>query len=941
MYMIACSSAVAVVAALACAFPSLAPAQSRIPKLLTVAEWDCLPVDSGITAALESFDQDAGYTITGTKDPEGRRVRISGDTLMLDAKNLPFLVAEISRAFTGVKQIVFDARRIVIGGPISLRSGELVFLADEITFSKTARITFTGPVTQTTEGIRIVARTVIFDPQLKKPLQMTPAAGEADHKRRIEFVAGTVMHGDRAVQPYDAEKYLWQRTLGSYTSKTTPPIALWATKFGADSTQAYTAQFRDEMRWPQFFLTKLLKFHSRNPYDPASHDELTARTNRYLPLLENWSDSHVSLEMHRLLARISANVDLLGYGPKYAPRVKLQKQRDAVQTQLDDLKIRATGAGPGTSYFDLLTDLVLATYDRTQPSDKEVAQLKDRVHAAEDAQQGFDAEYATLINKSRKLSAKFPPIKQAIEENRKRIERSTQDEIKRNRDAVAAKQGFALAGTAAALIAAPYLAPQAAAAIGAAGSLTGDLVYQHNVGGQTGLTVLEAVSNANQFYDGMGKLFESWDSYQDSRKVLKQVLNGEKVKDGPSPEDGKTDTRKDITKSQASGQAAAAAGVLLGTFYNLMKSTAPPTSTPLTLEGKEQLDPRMAELIAQLSALSSEQSDLMDKMKAAIERQALASDSLQRERELLDTLLELNPGDDREITRWHANALALWQNATQRLARDAIVLRRAFQYETGQSVALKADVLQFADEMLAATTAGTYDPLSATADDKETITKHLASQRTRFAAAISALLAEVDSGLNLHLSRGTLLRARRTAYEFRIAGADLASRRFVEALNAQMEVQIAGQIDARRVMPMLIPIRWKPSVSKLPERLVDAKVLKVEFEQQAEGIGDSGLTFHIIHPFYGAMYRDGDCSIFDMRDSTAVQNSLEFPTDIGAVGLGWLKEQPGVVDISALDNYYARPPLRTDYRMLVQVTSDRWRSLPRIRAITVGLEVLQ
>lgn len=933
------SHAVTFLAVLACNVSGVAVAQSRLPKLQTVADWNCQPVDAGIAEALETFDQDAGYTVVGINDADGKRVRISGDTLIIDSKNLPFVISEISRAFTGVKQIVFDARKILIRGPISLRSGELVFLADRVDFSKNARITFAGPIVQATEGIRIVARTVVFDPELKKPLQLIPTTGEADRKRRIEIVADTVMHGDRTVRPYDAEKYLWQRTLGSYTSSALPSKALWATKLGADSIEPYTAQFRDEMRWPQFFLTKLLKFHSRNPYDSANQEELVSKTKQYLPLLENWSDSQVSLEMHRLLARISANVDLLGYGPNYAPRVRVNEQRNAVQTQLNDLKIG--GSGQSKSYFDLLTDLVLATYDRKPPPDKEVASLKKRVQSAEDALQGFDAEFATLTNRSRELAAKFPPIKQAIEETKKRIERSTRDEIKRNRDAAAAKQGFALAGTAAAIIAAPYVAPETAAAIGAAGSLTGDIVYQHNVGGQTGLTVLEAVSNASQFYGNMGKLFESWDSYQGSRKNLKQVLNGETVKDGPEPAEGEPDTRKPLSKSQASGRAAAAAGVLLSSFYDLLKSTAPPTATPLTLEEKEQLDPRMAELIAQLSTLSSEQSDLMDKMKAAIERQALASDSLQRERELLDTLLALNPGNDREISRWHANALALWQNATQRLARDAIVLRRAFRYETGQPLSLRADVLQFADELFAATWAGTYDPLATTADDKDTAAKHLTSQRTQFAAAISALLAEVESGLSLHLSRGTLLRARRTPYEFRVGGSDLASQRFIEALNAQIAVQIAGQIDARRVMPMLIPIRWKPSVSKLPERLVDAKVLKVEFEQKPEAIGDSGLTFHVIHPFYGAMYRDGHCSVFDMRDSTALQNSLDVITDIGAVNLGWLKEQPGVVDISALDNYYARPPLRTDYRMLVEVTSDRWRSLPKVKAITIGLEVLQ
>ena len=221
--MVVRSPTAALLALLACNLPGPAFAQSQIPKLLTVAEWGCKPVDSGITAALEPFDQDAGYTVTGIKEVDGRSVRISGDTLLLDAKNLPFVIAEISRAFTGVKQIIFDARRIVIGGPISLRSGELVFLADEVTFLKAARITFTGPVTQATEGIRIVARTVVFDPQLKKPLQMIPATGDADRKRRIDILAETVMHGDRAVQNYDAEKYLWQRTLGSYTSKTTPP----------------------------------------------------------------------------------------------------------------------------------------------------------------------------------------------------------------------------------------------------------------------------------------------------------------------------------------------------------------------------------------------------------------------------------------------------------------------------------------------------------------------------------------------------------------------------------------------------------------------------------------------------------------------------------------------------------------------------------------------
>lgn len=923
-------------AIIACCPLSVGHAQSQHPRLLTVAEWGCKPVDFGMSAGLASFDKDAGYTVTGTKEEDGRRVRISGDTLLIDTKNLPFVVSDINRGHTGVKEIIFDARRIVVDGPISLRSSDIVFLADEIIFSKNARITFTGPVAQQKEGIRVVANTLVFDPLLKKPLQFVVASEEGGKSRRIEVVANSVKHGDRLVQSYDAEKYLWQRTLSSYTSQNLPSRELWVVKLGKESIGPYMEEFRQKMRWPQYFLTKLLKFHSRNPYDPVNQQELIAKINQYRELLEGWSDGQVSLELHRLQARISANVDLLGYGPNYAPRVALEKQRAAVESQLSDLKTDG-----GSSYFDMLTHLVLATYDRKQPSEKEVKELQKRVEGADGTLQSFDTEFGSLVNRSHQIAAKFPAVKQGIEAAKRRIERSTQDEIKRNRDAAAAKQGFALAGTAAAIIAAPYVAPEAAAAIGASGSLVGEIVYQHNVGGQTGLTILAAVDNANKYYEDMGKLFGAWESYQKARNDLTKLNNGEIVKDGPAPAEGEPDKRSNLTKSQASGRTAASVGAVLGTFYTLLKSSAPPTAAPLSLDQKEQEDPRLAELIAQLSALNSEQSDIMDKMKSAIENRALASDSLQREKALLDTLLALDPGNDLEVTRWHANAMALWQNAIQKLARDAVVLRRAFQYETGLPIALKTDVLQFSDEMLAATTAGSYDPFTAEADDKETVAKHLASQRTRFSVAISALLREVKFGLDQHLSRGTKLRARRTPFEFRINGSDLASRRFIEALNAQIEVQIAGKMEASRVMPMLIPIRWKSSVSKLPERLIDAKVVYVKFKQKADDIGQSGLAFHIIHPFYGAMYRDGECSIFDMRDSSAIQNSMEFTTDIGAVSSQWLKEQPGVVDISELDNYYARPPSRTDYRMLVQVTSDRWRSLPKIESITIGLEVLQ
>lgn len=528
-----------VAAAILVSFLDVIRAQTPISS---AREVQCAPAVYRPATSFISWDDDPVYTMRPVfHTVVGDDLYYVGDILRLTQKDFASIVREMNAGRSDIDRIIFDAREIIIEGPLSFEHAELIFRSDILTFGPGGRISFVGAVDQThTDRIRIVTRSLRFNNSLPYPFQFEI---EKETRRVVEITAAEVVQSGRPLTPSSAPNALWANTLtGAYSLAPLDP-AVFKMTLGDQAGQAVKRSTADEVAWPQYTVAKLLKFHNRDPYGKDNLDLLRTKMAELTPVIEVVHSPGTITQFYRLNNRIEARVDQFGHRANYTPRISLQQQTKSTE----DIGGELTEG----QFFSNLRKLIVEAYTKPKVDQTEVDGLADSVKKRQEEQAEFTVAMDKLENQNRQHHTAFLQLKEQIAKRQQEIARATQEEIDKQKTAADVKRGFSV-GTAVVAVAVSIVAtPAAGAAVGAGGNLIGNLIYA-NQGGKVDLeTIATALADAGKYYDAMDKTFKAWDSFKAAQGTATAVLiEGKKVtvKD-PTPDD-KNHT-KEVTKEEA------------------------------------------------------------------------------------------------------------------------------------------------------------------------------------------------------------------------------------------------------------------------------------------------------------------------------------------------------------------------------------------------------
>lgn len=891
----------------------------------------CNVVPPPAVVGTKSWDDDDNYSLTSRTVNGSVSIRVTADIVRINDANFHSLVREIDKAVPNVSEVIVDARKIVIDGPLSFESSHLVFLGDEIDFGPSGRISLTSAPRGTNDGLRLIARSVSFDDGARKPIQFVPSAAP---QRRIDIVASEVRANGQVLVGDAASTALWRHTLGSYFGGP-PTDGSWIATTDSSAVQGWQEAFSKEMFWPLYTSAKLDKFHSRAPYDPENQTKLISLIAALKPRFEAWSNPQPLIELQRISNLIRLDLDPYGRSAAYAPRVAIQKQIDNVRTRL-------TEAAKPNGTFATLTTLIVAANERKQVDADAVRTVSAQIDQGTSTAAALESQIGQSLERIAELKQDVEALVPTIQQRRATIAQETEDDAKRASDAAKVKVGANVLATGVAIgcMFIPGAQP-AGIAIATGIQVTGGLVYANNSGGINAATIAEVVSKGADFYSKMTVISSSWEKFKAQTSQADQVLKGAVVLVGDAPKPGEQDKRKPMSKVDATkqwGDAASGFASSVDAAYKLL-DVAKPTSISGT--DREKTDGELNELLSQLGAYNKEASDLASTISADSD---LLTVTLAKQHEAIEQRTELLTAsvvNDEETERWRANSLALWSQYVSRILEDVLTLRRSYFFETGKLPNVPSDVLQYPDELAAFMRANAYDPTgSGTSMPPDLLRAHLESERDKFLVSMTAIVDAVDDGKEKALSQRTEADVYRQTFAFRSNSSDPIERRFIETLNSQIAQQIGFRRDARDLPALVLPLELPVTIAPYPERFVDAKVTLVRFKSGTANLHGSGLTFTVLHPGYGRVYRDNVCYMFDLREPGSI-NSIAKTTSISAVDPNWAKAPSPKIDISSTGSFYTYYPARSPLSLATVVSGKNWKSVPEIAEIDIGLEIMQ
>jgi hypothetical protein len=878
------------------------------------------------------WDSDDNYNLSTTQDGSSTKLRISADILRIDAAKFRSLVRNIDVAIPNISEVIFDARKIVINGSLSFSSSHLTFLAEAIEFGPDARITYTSAPGSTGDYLRFVAQVISFDQSPKKPLQIFPSVAPL---RAIEIVALAVKSNGSTLMGTEANNALWQRTMASYFLPP-PADASWRVDIGDQAGDRYRTIFRSEMYWPLYSSAKLERFHSRDPYGRENQAALKPIIAQLAPEFGAWSDARPLMQLQRVENLMRLDLDVTGKGPAYAPRV-------AIRQQIDDAKKAIADAEDNAGYLSLLTGLVVAASERKALDSTALAKVAERIQTSDTAIVTIQADTDEALERIAELKQDAAALSTRIEQRRSTIALETASDAKRAEDAAKIKVGTNVlaAGVAIGCMFIPGAQP-AGIAIATGITVSGGFIYANNAGGLDTATIGEIVTKGADFYSKMTAISASWEKFKADTSTASNVLNGGMVIVGDAPKAGEKDTRAPMSKVQATQQWGEAAKKLAEAIDAAYKSLDVAKPTMLSGSDREKNDGELNELLSQLGARNKEASDLAARITSNVD---LLTVSLNEEHNALnekDQLLAASVVNDQEIERWKANSLSLWMQYISDTLGKVLTLRRSYFFETGEVPNLPSDVLQYPNELLAFMSSNLYDPadLRSGSLPPDILRAHLESERKKFLVSVEAIVRAIDNGITKTLSKRTDANVYRQTFSFRANSADRIEKHFVQALNSQLAQQIGFNADPQLFPPLVLPLELPKSHLPYPQRFVDAKVTYLKFRNPSVVLNQSGLTFEILHPGYGRIYRGGVCYMFDLRDAGS-DNVIGKTTDFNAINPQWPKATPEKINLSDTKNFYTYYPARAPLMIALIVSGNDWRTVPEIEEIDVSLEIMQ
>lgn len=871
------------------------------------------PIGGG---SLPDFAQDDGFDLQVRKGEKGTIIRVTGDTVIVDSKRLSSLVASPSLAKTKVQSLTFDARILILRGPLSLEGGAIQLLGETIRFEKGSQVALLPGSADEVRRLDIVADKLEFAGSARRPIDLQHIVSpKVEASIAIRSVAGVTGSS------------VWSRFVDSLDAPD-PPAGI-SILVGIAAQEQVVKALESSMEWPLFFAAKIRKHFNRKPFDAAASAPIAALVAQYEPLLEQWRDPGPYAIVASVSAAIRNNTDLAGRSAAFTPKQDLNSQRS-------DLIKAATG-----DRFDALATLIAATSKGDDAAAADVKRVRDEIAVLGGQQSRLELVVDQSNQGLQVLVQRNASTDQLINDRSAYLKLMQDREYQRMKDAQAVKQWTAIA-TSVVLIAATAggASPAVAAGATAGVAVTGEAIYSHNIGRP--MSLADALTTGTKAYAAAHEFTEAWDKLKADKERASKVFNGEVVLDGPEPATGEPDKRKPLTKVQASKRVATglAEAVRKARGINGEGVAAP---TPLSLTERENEDEDMKALLAQRAADMYKSQLLAAEIAAAVEE----LESLQNRRlelQALDIALrEAKPQNDQQNARWNANARILWGMNVARISTMVENYKKSLFFETGRAPEGVPDVLDYPNELEAQVATGVLDPLGGfgDADLASLVEKRLKIEKTKFLASVMALLDAVDATYTTYLNSRTEADVNRKSVKFASTSPNAVVRAFLDTLNGQIRQQIVAGTPVQMMLPAYIPYVLPSSLNPVPERLIRATVVDVEYNVPKTRIGTNALEFSIIHPGYGEMKHGGKTSIADLRTSPTDWKYFTVPAE--QITREWLTRNPTVVQISKdkSDRFYTYYPARAPYFLVVNVRSNSWRSLPEIRSIEIGLEVMQ
>ena len=796
----------------------------------------CSPPPQQPDVALSTFADDVGFDVQVRNSPAGSLVRITGDSIVIDRDRLASLIAPAGAAKTKLARLTFDARVIRVRGPISLQGGHLVLLGQRISFEEGSEISLLPD--RQPRSLRIVAQTLEFSGGTARPFNVELASAPDVH------VTIHAVHAPKA-------KDLWQRFIDAYLIDE-PPTSVTIVP-GEAAQPSFEKSFIEDMEWPLYFAAKLRTHFERSPYAAATQQEIGQLAIEYQPLLSTWRRA-VPIAIATAIAIAARDgTDIDGQVRAFTPKEDLISQKESVKDAID------------RNSLDRLIELIVA--NGPDGTEKE-AQLKEIRKELEEVRQNAVRRQREIAMHGTKLAELEQRTQEVLDRMKQRSDvlrlMSERDE-RRMRDAQSVKQWSTVAAGAVVIAASMGAATPAVAAGAAAGlSITGDLVYGHNA--RQPQTLADVISRGQVAYKSAQSFQAALAQVSEAERTRAKVAKGEAILKGRTPEAGKPDERKAYTKTAATFELLGALGGLAQAASALNgKELAIPER--LALSERENEDEEMKGLLTSLAEIEKDKSQESGLAKVAADQLVLATNKVVQLEEMDEQLRAVEAKNDQEAARWRAAGLVLWSREIERISRKLANYRRSLYFESGRTPSGAPEVLDYPNALQARISTGILYPFGGVGPigAPDVLRGQLAKEKTKFIVAANELHTAIDEAYKNYLQSRNEADVYRHVIEFSANASDPVERRFIEALNGQIVQQIVGGSVSRSVWPLYVPLKLAPPVAELPERLVTARIVNVEFNVPKAKIGNGALSIILIHPNYGEMRRASECFPVDFR----------------------------------------------------------------------------
>lgn len=838
--------------------------------------------------------------------------RIVGDRVVLDATNWPALVRPDGGVLSGRIAILVEARELIVDMPLRFEDGGLLINARTVSFGPHGVISFAPPQSGFAQQMQITAQTLSFEGARRVPLAFT-----LDPSRRALSIAIEELQNrsGTAISEMDAAFDVVRRASLSRRASDlangtqgAPVVSI----IGEENT--YFGSMRGAY-WPQASVLKLQRFFARAPYDERMHAFVLAKLDEFEPALEALSDGSAEMSATRLVQAMENGTDIFGLSSTDVPMTPLAARLVRFESLINGLY----GSDGELIHWDSIAVLASTSgaieVEAFGNISSRIADLERQMIALDDHADELNLELTALEDKISLMNQEMATQEQFIKQQ------IIADTFKNPNDGVA--KGVAILATVGSIAfpaAAPFLAV-------ASGIVSAQYALDVNEGDDLSkLTeVVSVVQNHVAIVENARALRSQWDKARSNFGAAKKYVTDREAMTEAD--------KKKFAEFKTSLEGMKASGKKL---YEILAANKP-TAEIVFDEDRIRNDPRMVEIVEARNAEIDKQTKAMEELAMALDRYEDVSTDLLQQSARLSELQALDLTNDRENLRLLQLADGVRRDAILSLAREAVLLRRAVRYFTGQNVDLPEDVLLFAE-------GNSSEQSTFVVADAVQIEEELHTKRTEEEAHYRALLRQAKDVWN--------------------------SARDGEGWNVEVPIPFTAHIEnntgdpeTRRVKQLFISglnrliadaIRSGGRSGRIPLPVTASPLTTTAERAVVAGINVSGLTFTqgrepdaqfiivVEHPRIGAIYRSGVSEIYS---DSSVGVTIDSP-DLSrwhislpnTVAPDWKTNFTQDQILGNLNDFVG--PFFAPYTLSVEVTTPQdWSSAPEVESIAMEFVV--